>query len=203
MTDHVEVYFASGKRKAVWADLGHEALITSIAIQGEDVYVADAGNKMVMRFDVSGRLIGYIGREKRASDIRRFVIPSPYFDIAVERDGTLWVVNPGRHSLLHFTPEGKFISSWGYSSSDIYGFCGCCNPSHIAITGGGEFVTSEKGIPRVKVYDERGEFIGVVAGHEQFTERSVGLDLAVDSQGRIIVLDPNLSSVRIFLEKNS
>jgi hypothetical protein len=203
MADHVEVYFATGKRKAVWADLGHEALITSIAVKGEDVYVADAGNKMVMRFNVSGRLIGYIGRGNETTDVQRFVIPSPYFDVAVEKDGSLWVVNPGRHSVLNFTPGGSFLSSWGYSSTAIDGFCGCCNPSHIAVTGGGVFVTSEKGIPRVKVYDENGEFIGVVAGHEQFKEGSVGLDLAVDSQGRIIVLDPNRRAVRIFTEKTS
>jgi sugar lactone lactonase YvrE len=203
MTDHVEVFFATGKRKAVWADLGHEALITSIAVKGEDVYVADAGNKVVMRFDVSGRLIGYIGRGKEATEFQKFIISSPYFDVAVEKGGSLWVVNPGRHSLLHFTQDGRFITSWGYSSTAIDGFCGSFNPSHIAITGGGVFVTSETSIPRVKVYDENGEFIGIVAGPEQFKEGSVGLDLAVDSQGRVIVLDPNLMAVRIFLEKTS
>ncbi|MBA7588791.1 hypothetical protein ES708_30860 [subsurface metagenome] len=195
MVDHVEVYEETGKQHALWAGLGHEALITSIATGGKDVYVADAGNRMVMRF---GRLLGYIGKENHSPGAQGFVVPSPYFDVAVGRDKTLWVVNPGRHLLQNYTPEGKFIRSWGHSSVSIEGFCGCCNPTHIAITGEGSFVTSEKGLARVKVYDPMGGFIGVVAGPRHFAERTVGLDLAVDSRGRVIVLDPKKNALRIF-----
>jgi hypothetical protein len=38
----------------------------------------------------------------------------------------------------------------------------------------------------------------VVAGPEQFAEGTVGLDLAADSGGRVIVLDPVYKTVRIF-----
>ncbi len=203
MSDHVEVYEETGRQHALWAGLGHEALITSIAAGENDIYVADAGNRMILRFDNEGRLIGFIGKENSTPGVQEFVVPSPYFDVAVGMDKTLWVANPGCHLLQNYTPEGKFIRSWGHSSVSIDGFCGCCNPTHIAITDEGSFITSEKGIARVKVYGPEGGFIGVVAEPRRFTEGTVGLDIAVDSRGRIIVLDPERNAVRIFSKKNS
>ena len=85
---------------------------------------------------------------------------------------------------------------------DIEGFCGCCNPSHITILDDGKFVTSEKGIPRVKVYNRLGTLESVVSGPGQFLEGTEGLDLARDSNGTIYVLDPMKKAVRIFEKKN-
>jgi len=59
-------------------------------------------------------------------------------------------------------------------------------------------VTSEKGIPRIKVHNQLGEMISVVAGPDQFAEGTVGLDLAVDSAQRILVLDPKQKLVRVY-----
>ncbi len=83
----------------------------------------------------------------------------------------------------------------------IDGFSGCCNPSHIAILADGSFVTSEKGLVRVKILNPTGKLKSVVAGPDQFDEETRGLDLAVDSENRIIVLDPKKRLIRIF-EKN-
>ncbi len=74
-------------------------------------------------------------------------------------------------------------------------------------------MTAEKGIPRVKVYRESGEFECVVVGPETLApnraatvETRDGLrlhpvDLAVDSHARILVLDPTAAAVRIFEHK--
>ncbi|MCK4764564.1 MAG: NHL repeat-containing protein [Candidatus Aminicenantes bacterium] len=196
--DRIEVYDGSGAAKARWESLGEDAIITSIAISRQSVFVADAGSRVVLRFDKSGKLQGRIGEKNEAKDIPGFVIPSPYFDTAVDPDGFLWVVNPGHHSLENYTEAGDFRASWGKSSLAAAGFCGCCNPTHIAILEDGSFVTGEKGIARVKVYNRLGEFVSLVAGPDRFVEGVVGLDLAVDSAGRIYVLDPAKKTVRIF-----
>jgi len=196
MTDHVQVYTDTGGRQAIWAGLGNEALITSIAAAGDEIFVADAGNRLIMRFDTGGKLLGYI--EGDGSDGPELLIPSPYFDLLVVPDETLWVVNPGHHRLQSYTLDGAYLGSWGYFSPDIEGFCGCCNPIHIALTPEGFFLTSEKGIPRVKEYDSTGTLKAVVAGPDRFAEGTVGLDLAADSGGRVIVLDPVYKAVRIF-----
>lgn len=201
--DHVEVYAASGVRKALWGSLGDTAILTSIALTPEYVFAADAGNRIVWRFDREGGDPRRIGDQDEAKDIPGFVIPSPFFDVGIDPDGFLWAANTGRHSLENYTLDGGWRSSWGEFSMDIEGFCGCCNPTHFVILPDGAFVTSEKGIPRIKVYDRLGRLTAVVAGPDSFQEGVQGLDLAVDSAGRIFVLDPGRNTVRIFKIKES
>jgi len=131
-----------------------------------------------------------IGRKDSIAGIDGFIIPSPYFDIAIGRDGELWVVNSGMHQLESYDKEGNQISSWKKTSMRLDGFSGCCNPSHIAILPNGSFVTSEKGIERVKIHEPSGKFKSVVAAPQQFEKGTRGLDLAIDSENRIIILDP-------------
>ena len=201
MDDHIEVYDQRGKKQTSWESLGEEAIITSVAISAKSVFVADAGNKIVWKFDKLGAGLQRIGEKNEAKDIPGFVIPSPYFDVAVDPDGFLWVANTGRHSLENYTVDGNFRTSWGEFGMEIQGFSGCCNPSHFTLLEDGSFVTSEKGLPRVKVYNRIGNLVSVVAPTEQFIEGTVGLDLAVDSAQRIYVLDPKQKLVRIFAKK--
>jgi hypothetical protein len=203
MADHVEVYDRRGQRKASWESLGKEAIITSVAVAKESVFVADAGNLIVWKFDKSGNRLKRIGEKDEARDIPGFIIPSPFFDVAIDPDGFLWVANTGRHSLENYTQDGDFRTSWGEFSMEIEGFSGCCNPSHFIILEDGSFVTSEKGIARVKVYNQIGNLVSVVAPPDQFIEGTVGLDLAVDSSMRLYVLDPLKKLVRIFTKKKN
>ncbi|MHC4950479.1 MAG: hypothetical protein ACYTEU_05760, partial [Planctomycetota bacterium] len=113
-----------------------------------------------------------------------------------------------------YTIDGDREWFWGRSGVDIEGFSGCCNPVALAILPGGGFVTAEKGLVRVKVYDADGEFVGVVAGPDQLGWiaplrvcktpeecKSKGFDVAVDSAGRIYVLDTLRNVVRVFEKK--
>jgi hypothetical protein len=83
------------------------------------------------------------------------------------------------------------------------GFCGCCNPSNFAMLNDSLFVTSEKGIERVKIYNADGSFHSIVATPDLFEEGTKGLDLAVDKQNRILVLDPVKLVVRVFEPKKN
>ncbi len=216
MRDHVEVYAPDGKRQAAWERLGEKAVLTSIAVAdaaGEpDVFVADAGNRVVLRYDPSGKRLAEIGRMNREQKIRGFIIPSPYFDVAVTPDGLLRAVNPGMHRIEAYTFDGHFEEplAWGKAALAVEGFCGCCNPASMAVLPGGGYVTGEKGIPRVKVYSAEGDFVGVVAGPDvlaptpTITEETREdhkldvVDVAADRRGRVLVLDPASRKVRIF-----
>jgi DNA-binding beta-propeller fold protein YncE len=199
--DHVDVYAPTGGLRVAWVALGERALLTSVAARGGDVYVADCGNRAVWHFDGKGRLLGRTGPPGEGESSKHFIIPSPYFDVVVAPDRTVWIANPGRQLLEHCASNGRPLGSWGKSSMQIDGFCGCCNPSHIAVLPDGRLVTSEKGIPRVKVYETDGALAAVVAAPDVFTEGVTGLDLATDSAGRIFVLDPSLGKVRVFEER--
>jgi sugar lactone lactonase YvrE len=201
MTNHIGIFSNEGKSTSRWTDFPEKSMITSLALTPKSAFVADAGNFVVLEYNKNGILQRRIGEKDARREIPGFIIPSPFFDLAIDPDGYLWVVDPGRLSLENYTPEGDLRSKWGEPGMDIARFCGCCNPSHIAILDEGSFVTAEKGIARVKVYNRLGQLVSVVAGPDQFTEGTVGLDLAVDSQNRIYVLDPKRRLVRIFEKK--
>ena len=200
--NHVEVY-PRGKEPVVWAPADPKSFITCIAAAANDIFVADANAPVVLHYDLAGKLLGRIGEENAARNIPGILVPSPYFDVAVAPGGGLWVVNPGRRRVESYTYEGDLVWWWGRSSPKIEGFCGCCNPTHLAIMPDGSFVTSEKGLPRVKVYSTTGELESVVAPPSAFSAEDVGLDVAVDSKGRVYVLDPAAKKVRIFERKKA
>lgn len=198
MQDHLEIYDLNGERLKKWPSISPDTYISSVGSMNNDIYIADAGVKIVYRYTEDGKLINKIGQKDPATSVPGFVIPSPYFDLAPDKDGNLWVVNPGLHQFEKFSPDGKLLSTWGNAGMDIRSFCGCCNPSHMAILPGGGFVTSEKAIERVKIYDASGNFVCVVALPDQFEEGTHGIDLAVGPKGEIIMLDPLRLQIRIF-----
>ncbi len=208
---HVEVLAADGTLKSTWADLGEKAYITSIAVDPEDVYVADAGHRVVLRYDRSGKLLGRIGEKDAGRGIPGFIIPSPYFDVAFDSQGSLWAANAGRHGLENYRSNGDLMSSWYRPAISVDGFCGCCNPSHIAFRNDGTLVTAEKGLARIKVYSVDQKLIGFVADPKIFDDVPEGAvlcdletplqDLAVDAKNRVLVLDSKRNVVRIFEEK--
>jgi hypothetical protein len=198
MKSHVEVYRPDGTRAAAWESRGATAEFTSIAVAEEDVFVGDAGSRVVLRYSTAGELLGRIGEKDPERDIPGIVVRSLHLDLVVGPDGLLWVANPGLLRVETYTARGDLEASWGVASQDIGGFCGCCNPTHLACLADGRVVTSEKGLPRVKVSSRDGVLDSVVAGPEQFDKESEGLDLAADAQGRVLVLDPIAKAVRVF-----
>ena len=214
LRDHVEVFDTRGQRRAVWDAPGKRTWFSGLAVGENDVYAADAGSRVLVRYDRSGKLAGRIGEKNPARHIPGFVIPSPYFDVEVHRDGLLRVTNPGRHRVEAYTVEGDLELSWGRASAAIDGFCGCCNPVNLAVLPAGGIVTCEKGLPRVKVYSVDGRFESVVAGTEAFPENARagaskdvsdgvanGLDAAVDARGRVYILDMMTAEIRIMTAK--
>jgi virulence-associated protein VagC len=194
--DRVMVLDPHGKPREAWDKLGEKALPTSIAVGENDVFLADAGNRIVWHYDADGKLINRIGAADRARRIPGFFITSPYFDLAVGRDGLLYVVNPRALRLEAYTGDGDLEFFWGKGSPGIEGFFGCCNPAHFALLSDGRFVTAEKGLPRIKIYSPQGKFECVVAGPEQFP--SIAADVAVDQRDRVLVLDSEKNRVLIF-----
>ena len=211
--DRVVIIDRQGEVQASWPSLGDDALITSIALDDEYVYIADAGQRIVWCYDREGRLIRRIGDRDPERRVPGFAVPSPYFDIAVAPDGLLRVVNPGRHEIEAYTARGDREFAWGKFGNSLDAFTGCCNPVSFAILPDGRFVTCEKGLVRVKIYGADGTMAGVVAGPQQLTdgEASIcetpaqcqrgGFDVAADAAGRVYVLDTIKNVVRIFARR--
>ncbi len=194
----VSVYSSDGKLLSTLGPFTENSVITSIDTWEENIFIADAGARKVYRFDSDGNKLGEFEGKTGKDAQHGFIIPSPYFDLAVNTFGDLWIVNPGKHMLENYTFEGSLRSFWKASSIKIDGFSGCCNPAHYAFLPDGSFVTSEKGLVRIKVYKPSGEFDGVVAAPKKFKEEGYAPDIAVDDEGNIYALDFDKKMVRVF-----
>ena len=190
-------YTIHGDQAAFWKAYNASGVITSLTTNGDQVYAADAFSKRVLKYEKDGRFIQEIGKKDTLTGSMGFVIPSLYFDIAFGAFNDLWVVNPGKLSVENYTPTGYLQSAWGKASFENNGFTGCCNPAHMAVLPDGNFVTYEKGIDKIKVFDPTGQFVCMVAGAGSFKGNAdfqlgkidLVKDIASGSDGRIYVLD--------------
>lgn len=197
----VAILSRDGVKITEWNSFSDSTVITSIVEKSGIVFVADAGKRIIRKFTLDGKSQGVIEGKSGTDQIHGFIIPSPYFDLAFNADGELWVVNPGKHALENYTVEGTLRTWWEASSIKIEGFSGCCNPAHFAFLPDGSFVTSEKGMVRIKIYKPSGEFSGVVAAPSKFVENGEAPDIAVDNKGIIYALDLNKKMIRLFVKK--
>lgn len=211
---HLEVFDTKGHFVAAWEPPTRKTWFSGLSVGRSDVFAADSANRVILRYDRSGKLIGRIGEKNHERNIPGLIVPSPYLDVKLGPDELLRVNNPGRHCVQLFTLSGDLELSWGKPSAAIEGFCGCCNPIGLALLPDGGCVTCEKGLPRVKVYSADRTLAGVVAGPEQFRKNGRtgqnsdradgtlgGLDAAVNSKGNIYILDLVAGNVRVMKPK--
>ena len=205
-----KIYVAFEKQIQVFNEVGEllqeinfpddNSYITAIVIQNENIFVADAGTRKIVRFTLDGEKLNEFDGKTDEEGSVGFIIPSPYFDIDINENGQLWLVNPGMHSLENFNIDGSLCTYWKSTSVRIEGFSGCCNPAHFTFLPDGSFVTSEKGLVRIKIYKPSGEFSGVVAAPNKFVDKIEGQapDIAADKSGNIYALDFDKKVLRVF-----
>ncbi len=183
-----------GRKTDEWNLLRENTYITSLAANKYNVACADAANKIVIVLDHNGvvrHVVGESGRE--------FIIPSYYFDLALSNDNILYIANTGKKRIERRKIDGTLIDFLGESGTGPEGFCGCCNPAHFSVFPGG-FVTAEKGINRLKIIGENGEFIEFVSSTNKF-KPSVPLDV-ISSDGQLIyAANPSDGKLYVFKRK--
>ena len=192
--EKILIISSAGEIKNEWGPFEDNAIITSISSDRSEVAFADAGNRIVFVLDKSGGVKTMIGQNEG-----QFIVPSPYFDLALGPDNTLFVANTGHRRIETRTMEGELKSYFGEPGTAPGAFCGCCNPAHFAVIPEG-FVTAEKGINRIKILDKTGKFIEYVSSKNKFTA-SVPLDLASTDGKSIYAANPADSKLYIFTRK--
>lgn len=188
------VVSADGRLKDEWGPFEDKSFITSVSSNRSYVACADAGNKMVVILDRQGRVVKLIGQNDG-----QFIIPSPYFDVALDKDNNLYVANTGHRRIETRSTDGRMTAAFGEPGMAPGAFCGCCNPAHFALVPGG-FITSEKGINRIKILGKSGVFVEFVSSGNSFVP-SVPLDLASADGNTIYAANPADSKIYIFNRK--
>ena len=115
---HVSVFRATGEPINQWPDLGDKSVITAIAVAPQHVFVADAGQRIVLSFDPEGREIGRMGAADPDRKMPGFIIPSAHFDLVAGPDEVLWVVNPGMRRIESYSFSGELQGMWGRAARD-------------------------------------------------------------------------------------
>jgi hypothetical protein len=194
---YIYQYSSNGKYISRFELFNEMGYITSISSDAEFVYAADAINKIVLKYSFGGNLLGKIGEKDSLRRPKGFVIPSLYFDMVAGGYGDIWVANTGYLRLENFSHSGSLRNMWGEASYHNEGFPGCCNPAHFCLLPDGSFVTYEKGLDKVKVFDPAGQFKHIVAAAGSFKgdadfilgRKNLVKDMATDQKGFIYILD--------------
>lgn len=183
-----------GEKVEEWGPFENNSMITSLASNEEYVAFADAANKTIFVLNKKGVLKSLIGQSDDP-----FIIPSPYFDIALSYDNILYVSNTGKRRIEKRSIDGTLQSFFGEAGTRPDAFCGCCNPAHFTLIPDG-FVTAEKGINRIKILNTKGEFVEFVSSMNNFVP-PLPIDVA-SNDGKIIYgANPADSKLYVFVRK--
>jgi hypothetical protein len=183
-----------GEKLDEWGPFEDNAIITSVSSNGSYVAFADAGNKLVFILDKKGNVKQMVGQSGEP-----FIIPSPYFDIALGDDNQLYVANTGKRRVETRNIDGTILGYFGEPGTAPGAFCGCCNPAHFALIPGG-FVTAEKGINRIKLLNIKGEFTEFVSSVNNFVA-PLPLDIASADGKTIYGANPADNKLYVFTRK--
>jgi hypothetical protein len=183
-----------GKILNEWGPFEDSSFITSVSSNKKFVAFADAGNKMVFILDKGGEVKKMIGQNDK-----QFIIPSPYFDLALDKENNLFTANTGHHRIETRTIDGAVKSWFGEPGTAPERFAGCCAPPHFALIPQG-FVTAEKGINRIKILNKKGEFVEFVNSKNSFV-KSIPLDVASADGITIYAANPADSKLYVFKRK--
>ena len=187
----IEVYDRQGETVQQWDACSETSDYCSIAVCPDGVFVTDAADKNVCKYNLDGTLARFI-----QSPVG-FIVPSYCFAVTYLND-CIYCSNPGRHRVEIYSTEGEFLSSFGKPGAEAGAFSGCCNPAIITPAGNGELLTSEKGIPRISCYSADGEFRSILldskalgGGHTAYDIRVMKDKLIASGGNKVSVFQYN------------
>jgi len=183
----IDLYAFDGQKTGGWEACSNNSDYCSFTVTKDCVFVADAENKNIVQYSKQGQLMRFIESPEG------FIIPSYSFGI-ININDTVYCSNSGRHKIESYTPDGKFIASFGTTGTQAGAFAGCCNPVYLAKSSGGNILTSEKGNPRISCYGKDGKFRAVLfdskmlgGGNAAYRMRVSGKNLYIASGKTISV----------------
>ena len=208
LRDRVLICDLDGKTQVETKQLAKETTLTSLAVASDGmIFAADGGSSSIWRISKSGEVLDRLAGGKGG----RFAVPKSFFPITWAND-SLVVAHPGRHRVERYDADGELKSRWGKRSRGIDGFTGCCNPVSVAVTDSGDYVTAERGQPRIKLFDKDGKLLTVIAEPDAFdttehervdmdaelvTCQNGGIEVALIER-QVVALDHTTASFRLF-----
>ena len=168
-----------------------------MAVDGQgNVYVADAGNSRIQKFDRSGQLVKAVGEAGKGRG--QFNQPS---DVALDAKGNVYVADTWNHRVQKFGPDLKFLAAWGQPTQDLLNPAPdrLWGPRALAVDAKGDVWVVDTGTHTVRRFRNDGKplasFGGYGRGKGQFRE-PVGI--AITREGSIFIADAGNARIQEF-----
>jgi hypothetical protein len=170
-------------------EIGHNLYAWSFAHsvkvdKDDNIWVADKGSDMVIKFNPEGRVIMVFGRRQEASDEGTEPLKHPrppllpvdgmfrqVTDMAWDAAGNTYISDGYVNSrIAKVDKEGNWLRSWGEPGSEP----GQLNTPHsIAVDAQGQVYVADRGNRRIQVFDSEGKVL-----------RQIVIDVPVDPKAR-------------------
>src|SRR5215469_8533940 len=146
----------------------------------DNIWVADKGSDMVIKFSPEGRVLMVFGRKQEASDEKTGPLPHPnpplppvdgmfrqVTDMAWDKAGNTYISDGNINSrIAKVDKNGKWIKSWGEPGDQPGQFS---TPHSIAVDAEDHIYVADRGNRRIQVFDTDGKFL-----------RQITIDVAFD-----------------------
>ena len=197
----VLIYSRDGKflRKIGGDDLFDRISSVTVDPSGRRIYVVDIGgvrseNHRVRVFETaSGQHVMDIGT--RGSGPGEFNLPR---DMAIGKDGRLYVVDGGNFRVQVFNEDGTYHSSFGSVGRQLGNFA---RPKEIATDPDGNVYVADAAFGNFQIFTPEGDllmFIGRRAERGGPAEYILPSGIAIDEDGRIFFIDQWFSKLDVF-----
>ena len=184
-SDRIELYSLDGQKKDTYESCSNSDYC-SFTTTKDFIFVTDVENKHICKYNKQGELLQFIKSPEG------FIIPSYAFDI-ININDTIYCANSGRHKIESYTPDGKYITSFGEAGPHAGAFAGCCNPVYLEKTSDGHILTSEKGNPRISSYEKDGKFNAVLLDNNMLGGGTAAYEIHVNDDKIYIDTEKSIS----------
>jgi sugar lactone lactonase YvrE len=171
-----------------------------LAIDNENrfLYVADPDLDQVLVYDADPphkllRKIGTGGKAHALTSPGDFAKPT---NVAVDKEGLVYVTDTWNDRVEIFDPEGKFIRTWG-KAGDGPGYF--ARPKGIAVDGDGHVWVADGVQDRVQVFSPEGQLLIWMGGHGAYPGQFNALaGITVDKNNRVFTSEQYAGRVQMF-----
>jgi len=150
----------------------------------DNIWVADKGSDMVVKFNPAGRVLMVFGRKQEASDEKTGPLPHPnpplapvdgmfrqVTDMAWDKAGNIYISDGYINSrVAKVDKNGNWIKSWGEPGDQPGQFS---TPHSIAVDAADQVYVADRGNRRIQVFDSEGRFL-----------RQIVIDVPFDANAR-------------------
>ncbi len=191
------------------------------ADKDDNLYIVDSGNNRVQKFTKDGKFLAKWG--SAGSGQGEFNLP---WGLTIDNNGDIYVADWRNDRIQKFTADGQFLSEFGSSGNGVGQFS---RPTGLAVDKDGDIYVADWMNDRVQALQPDGRHITTFTGDgdlskwgvekinanpDMIRQRNLMRDLtpekllwrpkaiAIDGEGRIIIVDSNRTRLQVYQKDN-